>query len=110
MIARILTILGKDIRRLWPYVLVFWGAMVSVAVVGPLTARQDFLARELLEALTPLEWIACVLVIVSLIHQERLVGHEQYWLARPIAWPELVAAKAIFLAALVNLPVWICQH
>jgi hypothetical protein len=110
MIARILTILRKDVRRLWPYVVAFWCVMVAAGMVAGLTKRAEFHDRELLEAMPVLEWIACVLLIVSLIHQERLMDHEQYWLARPIRWPELVMAKATFVAALVNLPVWICRH
>ena len=36
------------------------------------------------------------------------MGHEQYWLARPFAWKEVLAAKALFLATMVSLPLWIC--
>ena len=110
MIARILTILRKDVRRLWPNVLVFWAVMVSVAVLNAtLSPKLAWNDRDFLESLPPLQWLACVLLVVQLVQQERLAGHDQYWLARPISWPELLAAKAIFLAALVNLRVWICQ-
>lgn len=38
------------------------------------------------------------------------MGENQYWLARPIAWQELLAAKVLFLTALVDLPRLICRY
>ena len=44
-----------------------------------------------------LEPVACWVLVISLIHQERLIGHEQYWLTRPYSWRDLVASKALFV-------------
>jgi hypothetical protein len=49
-------------------------------------------------------------LIVAVIHEERLIGHEQYWLTRPYTWKNLVAAKALFLAVFVSLPLFVCQY
>jgi hypothetical protein len=53
--------------------------------------------------------LACWVLAVTLIHEERLIGDQQYWLTRPYTWKDLVAAKALFLVAFVNVPLFICQ-
>jgi hypothetical protein len=60
----------------------------------------------LLQLLAPL---ACWFLAVTLIHEERLIGDEQYWLTRPYSWKDLVAAKALFLVVFVNAPLFLCQ-
>jgi len=53
--------------------------------------------------------LACWVLAVTLIHEERLIGDEQYWLTRPYTWKDLVAAKALFLVVFVNVPLFVCQ-
>jgi hypothetical protein len=53
--------------------------------------------------------LACWVLAVTLIHEERLIGDEQYWLTRPFTWKDLVAAKALFLVVFVNAPLFVCQ-
>ena len=50
------------------------------------------------------------MLIVAVIHEERLIGHEQYWLTRPYTWKNLVAAKALFPVVFVSLPLFVCQY
>ena len=53
--------------------------------------------------------LACWVLAISLIQEERLIGDEQYWLTRPYSWKELAAAKLVFLVVFVNLPLFVCQ-
>ena len=103
---RILAIFRKDARRLWPQTLLFWTALGAVAALDPLQQYSGSLMSQLPQFLQPL---ACWLLVVSAIHGEKLIGHEQYWLTRPYSWKHLMAAKALFLLVFINLPVLICQ-
>ncbi len=99
---RTLAIFRKDARHLWPQISVLTALMALAAVLDPTytrhsTAVYDFLPSFALPA-------ACWLVVISAIHQESLPGHGQYWLTRPCSWKELLAAKILFIAAFVNLP------
>jgi hypothetical protein len=110
MIARILFIFRKDLRRLWPYVVGLWAITAcGVAIDAAYYDQFGLGGHYLLNAIPLLEWTACWVVVVLLIQQERLVGHDPYWLARPIAWQELLAAKALFIVA-AGVPVWICHR
>ena len=105
--SRVLTIFFKDVRHLWPQVLVFF-AIAALAVVTDPALRMG---NHRFEYLAPiLEPVACWVLIAALIHEERLIGHEQYWLTRPYTWRHLVAAKALFLAVFVSLPLLVCQY
>ena len=103
---RILAIFRKDARHLWPQALLFWAVLGAAAALGPLQQYSESVVSQLPQFLQPL---ACWLLVVSAIHGERLVGHEQYWLTRPYSWKHLLAAKALFLLVFINLPVLICQ-
>jgi len=102
---RVLTIFTKDVRHLWPQVLVFLAIAALAVITDPAvhTNRLEYLARIL-------EPVACWVLIVAVIHEERLIGHEQYWLTRPYTWKNLVAAKALFLVVFVSLPLFVCQY
>ncbi len=95
----ILAIFRKDTRRLWPQIAVLLALITADALTDPTytSLRVPFLSSILLP-------IAAWILIVSLIHQESIPGDRQYWLTRPYWWPELIAAKALFIAAFVNLP------
>jgi hypothetical protein len=102
---RVVTIFMKDVRHLWPQVLVFLAIAALAVITDPVlhTSRFEYLARIL-------EPVACWVLIVAVIHEERLIGHEQYWLTRPYTWKNLVAAKALFLVVFVSLPLFVCQY
>ena len=106
---RVLTIFMKDARHLWPQVLVFF-AIAALAVVTDESLHVwtgNFHLGQLGRLLEP---VACWVLIVAAIHEERLIGHEQYWLTRPYTWKHLLAAKALFLAVFVSLPLLVCQY
>jgi hypothetical protein len=79
--------------------------MALAATRSPMN-RNSSLWGEMPQLLAPL---ACWVLAVTLIHEERLIGDEQYWLTRPYTWKNLVGAKALFLLVFVNAPLFICQ-
>jgi hypothetical protein len=54
----------------------------------------------------PVSWW---ILIARLVHGERLVGHTQFWLARPYGWRRLLTAKLLFLAVFLYLPFLVAQ-
>ena len=102
--TRVFTIFLKDVRHLWPQVLVFLAIAALAVVTDPALHTNRFEGWVRI-----LEPAACWVLIVAVIHEERLIGHEQYWLTRPYTWKNLVAAKALFLMVLVSLPLFVCQ-
>jgi len=104
---RILAIFRKDVRHLWPQAVLLIALMALSASLDPTYSRfrvpyYEFFAILILP-------VACWLVIVSVIHEEKLPGDRQYWLTRPYSWKELLAAKLLWIAAFVNLPLLLCH-
>ena len=110
---QILHIFKKDARRYW------YEIAVSLLLLGIYTWRQprewngtpidaSFVAVLLgwVNGLLPLSWI---FLIVRAIHGETLVGDRQFWVTRPYEWEKLVAAKVLFVAAFVNVPLFVAQ-
>jgi hypothetical protein len=106
--SRVVTIFLKDVRHLWPQVLVFFATAALAVVTEPTLQVSRYYFVEHWAPI--LEAVACWVLIVTVIHEERLIGHEQYWLTRPYTWKNLVAAKALFLAIFVSLPLLVCQY
>jgi hypothetical protein len=92
-------IFRKDFRRLWGL----------LAVVVPLEVLSRWLDSSpavaqfaLLTGL--LQGLAQWLLVISLIYGEAVPGDHQYWVTRPIAWQDLLLAKAAFVLAFIHLP------
>ena len=108
-----LHIFKKDIRHLWIEIAVtllvvaaftFTGARRALWLADPAVNRN--VASMLLTFLLPLAWW---ILIARLVHAEALPGDRQFWTTRPYAWRSLLAAKALFLAAFVNLPLLVAH-
>jgi hypothetical protein len=104
---RILAIFRKDVRHLWPQAVLLVVLMALSAALDPTYSGirvpyYEFFAILILP-------VACWLVIVSAIHEEKLPGDRQYWLTRPYSWKELLAAKLLWIAVFVNLPLLLCH-
>jgi hypothetical protein len=104
---RILAIFRKDARHLWPQISVLLALMAVAAVLDPAYTSHRLGFYELLPGL--LLPLACWTLLIGAIHQESLTGDRQYWLTRPLAWKELLAAKALFVIAFINLPLLVCH-
>src|ERR1017187_1574823 len=100
-----LHIFRKDVRHLWPHAAACVILMALAAILDPTYAsRGQSTAYSLLAGFAlPL---ACWNLIIAAIHEEKLPGDRQYWLTRPYSWKDLLAAKALFVVAFVNLPLF----
>src|ERR1022692_1080017 len=100
-----LHIFRKDVRHLWPHAAACVILMALAAILDPTYAsRGQSTAYSLLAGFAlPL---ACWNLIIAAIHEEKLPGDRQYWLTRPYSWKDLLAAKALFVVAFINLPLF----
>jgi hypothetical protein len=48
-------------------------------------------------------------LIGRVVHGESLVGRRQFWVTRPYEWKSLLASKILFIAAFVNLPLFVAD-
>ncbi|HEY2012053.1 MAG TPA: hypothetical protein VGH38_01075 [Bryobacteraceae bacterium] len=99
--SRIFAIFRKDARHLWPHIAIFFLLLALSALLDPTYTDRGTSAYGLLSSLLPL---ASWALVISVIHEEKLPGDRQYWLTRPLGWKHLLAAKILFIAAFINLP------
>ncbi|HEX4576336.1 MAG TPA: hypothetical protein VH117_03215 [Edaphobacter sp.] len=113
--SQVLQIFKKDARHLWPEILISLAmtvAFVCVSVSGWSTYRHFGIdpllpiIAGLLSTLVPVSWWV---LSARLIHDESLVGDNQFWVTRPYRWQSLLAAKALFLLAFLYLPIFVAQ-
>ncbi|HZL55641.1 MAG TPA: hypothetical protein VFC21_01080 [Bryobacteraceae bacterium] len=95
-----LHIFRKDIRYLRFQIGLFF---VLAAVVTALQSSPVGTTVELLVIL------GAINLTVRLIHAETIAGTTQFWITRPYRWRSLFAAKLLFLALFVNLPLAIAR-
>ena len=60
----------------------------------------------LLTLIVPLSWW---LLISTAVHEEKLVGDRQFWVARPYEWTRLLTAKVLFLITFACIPLLLAQ-
>jgi ABC-type transport system involved in multi-copper enzyme maturation permease subunit len=108
-----LNILRKDIRHLWVDLSIYAAILIAFGTVIPMdwsgadTANVPLrLFIGLLRILIPILWIV---LIARLIHDESLVGDQQFWITRPYTWTSLLGAKLLFIALCVVLPFVLLQ-
>lgn len=90
-------IFRKDVAHLWPHVTIVL-LLVAAFIMFNTDEQQVILSRELLGVLVP---AAYAWLIVTVVHQEALPGHRQFWLTRPYRLGSLVAAKILFILLFV---------
>lgn len=104
---KILQLIRKDARHLWPSFLTFWVLLALFPMSETGSARAMRAIQDLLFGLgLPM---AVFLLVVTAIQQESIMGDRQYWLMRPFTAWHLMAAKALFLALFINVPVLPCR-
>jgi hypothetical protein len=107
MMAAILAIFRKDLRHLWPHVVIFAGFLFIGAFADPVYSpfRQPTAAA--------IAWVAslfaCWNLVITVVHQERLVGTHQSWRTCPYPKAALPAAKLLFILLCVNVPLLLMQ-
>jgi hypothetical protein len=112
--GQILHVFRKDVRHHWREI------ALSIAVLGlfawtepsqwaPPRTREIILRTLLQQWLSPLVVIGWLFLIVRVVHGESLVGDRQFWVTRPYEWKKLLTAKALFIAAFINTPLFVFQ-
>jgi hypothetical protein len=103
-----LHIFRKDVRHLWADLALYSVLLICFALIAPqfwhgaAPPNQLLLMfLGLLKALIPITWFV---IIVCLIHDESLVGDQQFWITRPYGWTSLLCAKFSFLVIGIVLP------
>ena len=110
---QVVHILRKDAAQLWRQVTLPASALVLATL---LQARDWSFGVPLLFPLSTvvlglllLFCMSWIVLIVSLIQAERLVGLNQFWTTRPYRWRKLLAAKLAFLLVFLYLPLLLSQ-
>lgn len=102
----ILHIFKKDVRLLWPFAAGM--ALVHFALAGVAYRIDHFGVTGSLDSLLTLLEIAGILgaalLIAAVVHQDAVPGVRQDWLVRPVKRRDLLAAKLLFLLAMVQAP------
>jgi hypothetical protein len=108
-----LHILRKDLRHLLPEIAASLGILVLFVLTEPRTWSTDYGtttgASQAVAALLFLLATSWAVLTLRLVHTERLVGLNQFWTTRPYRWPSLLAAKGLFLALTVYVPLALAQ-
>lgn len=95
-----LHIFRKDTRHLWPEIAVAL-LVTALFTVSEIRHAAEGGSEDLARYLLPLAWWT---LIARVIHAEPLPGDRQFWLTRPYERKSLLAAKALFILAWVNVP------
>ncbi len=108
-----LNILRKDIRHLWVDLSVYIGLLIASSVMIPMAWDGGDAANiplrvsnALLKILLPVMWLV---MTARLIHDESLVGDQQFWISRPYRWTSLLSAKLAFIVLCLVLPFSLSQ-
>lgn len=105
-------ILWKDVRALWPQLSVYAVLLAAFAWAVPQTwpgsAPSSFLGF-FVTLVKILLGLSQFVLITSVVHADRLVGQEQFWVTRPYNWQSLLGAKLLFVVACVALPLVLMQ-
>ena len=107
-----LHIFRKDLRHLWPECSVYILLLLVFGTAAPQawSGSGSTLVQTALRLLAFLIPVAFFVLIVRVIHEERLVGVDQFWITRPYRWTSLLIAKCIFVLACVILPFALMQY
>ncbi len=102
---QIVNILRKDARHLRLEIL----ASLTVLLLFNLAEPKAWLelygpAANASQITVFLVFVSWAILILRLVHLERLAGLNQFWTTRPYEWPNLLAAKTIFVLLFVYIP------
>jgi hypothetical protein len=110
---QVVHIFAKDVRQHWPEVaaslavLTLYGWTAAYRPGARINPALDLRAPEsILMFLAPVSWWV---MMTRVIQSESLVGHVQWWVTKPYEWGKLLAAKVLFAALFVVLPVMLLQ-
>lgn len=100
-----LHIFRKDVGHLWPGILLVLAITALECVMN-----AAFVTLNPFQPVGAALWfLSCAYLVTSVIQEERLPGHEQYWLTRPIHRRQLALSKLLFLVVFLALPELVLQ-
>ena len=107
-------IFAKDTRRFWGESVLSLTITAAFVFLKPIEwisryQPQDgslLIVAALVTGLVPVSWW---IAITRVVHDERLVGDTQFWITRPYAWTNLLAAKVAFVLAFLYVPLFLAQ-
>src|SRR5580704_9166950 len=97
--SRVIAIFKKDAAHLRKQILIFLATMILFLLEDPMYVEHEVWSTDLINLLYFLLPLSGWLLVTSVIQEEKPIGQQQYWLTRPVAVRDLVAAKALFLLA-----------
>lgn len=102
---QVLHIFGKDVRYLRNEItlVVLMAAAFAILHVPRLRLANNSWLAELALVIT------AAFLIGRLMLAEAIPGDRQFWITRPYRWQSLLGAKLLFIAAFVNLPLFLAQ-
>ena len=112
--SQIINIFRKDMRQLWPEL----QGSLTILVLFTYFEPKSWLLGSSQSVMSPamrstiLAFLLCMsweVLLIRLIQLERLVGLNQFWTTRPYEWPKLMAAKALFIAVFLYVPLLLSQ-
>lgn len=109
---QIVNIFRKDTRQLWIEILTsltilgLFDIFEPKGWVGVAATDPTAIAAAALRGLLCIAW---GVLIIRLIHAERLTGLNQFWTTRPYDWSKLMAAKGLFLLTYLYCPLMLSQ-
>jgi hypothetical protein len=106
-VNKVIQLIRKDARHLWPWILTFWVLLALYPSSESEAARWMGSFKDLFFGLAPS--VAVFLLVVAAVQQETLVGDRQYWLTRPFTKWHLMVSKALFFAVFIQVPVLLMQ-
>lgn len=103
-----LWIFRKDVRHLWPRILLADLCIATMALSDAILPRH--MGMDVLPTLgATFSFVAVAYLIVSLFHEEKAVGDDRYWLTRPFPRRSILAAKFLFILLFIYGPTAIGQ-
>ena len=110
---QIVNIFRKDVRHLRLELLASWALMLLLDLLIPKSwvgfQPGDRPPAVAVQVLTLLLFASWVVLIMRLVHGERLAGLNQFWTTRPYVWTSLLTEKAVFVLLFVYAPMLLSQ-
>ncbi len=114
---QILHIFKKDVRRHWLEILISFALLALYAKIMTRPTDYDHMMTPnyipwveiSAGTLAPLMIIFWIFLTIRLVHGETLVGDRQWWVTKPYEWWKLLAAKEVFLLAIIGVPLFLVQ-
>jgi len=110
-------IFRKDLRRFRPEIAITLGLLAAFVWTEPPSWRppdlyhsgSNYFQYNVSAWFAILLCMSWMLMVARIIHEESPVGDRQHWLTRPYEWPKVLAAKILFVLAVVNAPLLTAQ-